>query len=101
MHLVDDDKAQVFEKLRPLGVVRKDALMQHVGIGHHDVPARAHRLACITGRITIKGISTHAEFAGGIQFRYFSDLILRQGPGRKEIQRLRLLREAACNTGKL
>ena len=32
MHLVYDDKAQVLEELRPLGVMRQDRLVEHVRI---------------------------------------------------------------------
>ena len=39
VQLVDHDVAQVLEIARPLGVVRQDAGVQHVGIGEHHVGA--------------------------------------------------------------
>ena len=41
MQLVDHDVAQVLEIARPVGVVRQDAGVQHVGIGEDDVGALA------------------------------------------------------------
>ena len=55
MQLVDDDVAQVLEALRPLGVMRQDAAVQHVGIGQHDVGALADRLAGILRRVAVVG----------------------------------------------
>ena len=36
MHLVDDHEAQVAQEIRPVGVVRQDAGVQHVGVGEDD-----------------------------------------------------------------
>ena len=37
MHLVDDHEAQVPEKVRPVGVVRQDAGVQHIRVGKNDL----------------------------------------------------------------
>ncbi len=55
VQLVDHDVAQVLEELHPLGVVRQDALVQHVGVGDHDVRARADRLARVLRRVPVVG----------------------------------------------
>ncbi len=90
VHLVDHDVLEVLEELRPLGVMRQDRLVQHVGVADDDVATRAHRLARIAGRIAIEGIRAHAEIARLVQRQQLGDLILRQRLGRKKIQRLAL-----------
>ena len=45
VQLIDHDVAQVFEALRPFGVMRQNAAVQHVGIGEHHVGPLADRLA--------------------------------------------------------
>ena len=92
VHLIDHHVLQVLEELRPFGVMRQDALVQHVGIGDDDVAVRANRLARVTGRVAIKGIGPHAEVARPVEFQQFRDLVLREGFGRKKIERL----ERAC-----
>ena len=86
MHLVDDHEFQVLEELRPLGMVREDALVQHVGIGDDDIPVRAHRLARIARRVAIEGVSTDAEVARLVEFQQFRHLILGQRLGGEKIE---------------
>src|SRR5207245_2212507 len=45
MQLVDDDELEAGEKSSPARVVRKDARMQHVRVGHHDVAGLANGCA--------------------------------------------------------
>ena len=45
VQLVDDDVLQVLEQLEPLRVVRKDGGVEHVRVGDHDLPGRAHDAA--------------------------------------------------------
>ena len=104
VHLVDDHVAQVLEELRPLGVVRQDRLVQHVGIADHDVAVQADRLARIARRVAIEGEGAHAEVAGAVEFQQFRHLVLRQRLGREQVQRLgpllqhRLRPPAGCST---
>ena len=42
VQLVDDEVAEVLERLRPVRVVRQDAAVQHVRVGEHDVRALAN-----------------------------------------------------------
>ena len=88
VQLVDDHEAQGLEELRPLGVVRQDALVQHVGVGDHDIAAGAHRLACIAGRVAVESEGAHAQFTGFVERHQLRHLVLRQGFGGEHIQRL-------------
>ncbi len=92
VHLVDDDIAQILEKLRPLGVVRQYRLVQHVRVADHDIAMQANGLARITGSVAIKGKRFDAQLTRPIQFQQFGDLILCQGLGWKQVQGLGLLR---------
>jgi len=53
--LVDDDVPQVLKELDPLGMVRKDARMEHIRIGDYDVPLSPNRLSSILGGIPVIG----------------------------------------------
>ena len=55
VQFVDDDVAQVFEQLGPLGVMRQDAAVQHVGIGEDDVGALADGAAGVLRSVAIVG----------------------------------------------
>ncbi len=55
MQLVDDDVAQILEQLRPAGMMRQDARMQHVGIAEHDMRPPANRPARILRRVAVVG----------------------------------------------
>jgi regulator of RNase E activity RraA len=64
VHLVDDDVAQVLEQRGPLGVVRQDALVEHVGVGHHHVAAGADGLPRIAGRaFTLRFVPAREDLA--------------------------------------
>mgnify|MGYP000426344100 CR=1 FL=1 len=99
VHLVEDDVLQVAEQLGPLGVVRQDALVQHVRIADHDVAAGAHRLACIPRGVAVEGEGPHPEVGGPVQFTEFRHLVLGQGLRRVEEEGggLRLLEETLEN----
>ena len=53
VQLVDDDVLQVLEQLEPLGVVREDRGVQHVGVGDHHVPGGAHDRAHVRRRVAV------------------------------------------------
>ena len=36
VHFIDDDEAQAAEEFHPVGVVRQDAGVKHVGVGQDD-----------------------------------------------------------------
>ena len=95
VHLVDDHIAQAFEKLRPLGVVRQDALMQHVGVADDDIAAGTHRFARVTRRVAIEGEGAHAEIRAAVELDELGHLILRQRLGRKQVESLGLFLEYA------
>ena len=57
VQFIEDDELQIFEKPRPLRVVRQDAFVKHVGIAEHDVSARTDRRARILRRIAVVGIN--------------------------------------------
>ena len=93
MHLVNHDVLERVEKLRPFGVMRQDALVQHIGVRHHDIPVHAHRLARISGCVAVERVGPDAERAGAIEFEQFGDLILRQGFRGKEVEGFGLVRQ--------
>ena len=53
--LVDHDDPQLFEQLEPLGVVRQDRSVEHVGVGHHDLPRRPDRGSDGVRRVAVVG----------------------------------------------
>lgn len=90
VHLIDHHIAQVFEELRPLGVMRQDRLVQHVRVGHHDVAMQADRLARIAGGVAVEGEGLHPQVAGAVEFQQLGHLVLGQRLGREQVQRLGL-----------
>ncbi len=81
VQLIDHHVAEVFEKALPLGVVRQDACVQHVGIGDHQIAARANGLARVLRRVAVvsKGAHFIAELLGpAIEFH---QLVLRKRLG--------------------
>ncbi len=86
VQLVDDHVAQVLEQLHPLGVVREDALVKHVGVRDHDVGTGPDRLAGVLGGVAVvrEGADVGPEgLDGAVQG---SELILGEGLGRKEVE---------------
>jgi len=86
MHLINHNIFQVFKELNPKRMVRQDALVQHVGIGHHDVPATAdgspRGFRCVA--VESEGFYIHPEIAhDAVNFMH---LVLTQGFGWKEVQ---------------
>ncbi len=76
MKLVDDDVPQVLKELDPLGMVGKDARMEHIRIGDYDVPMSPNRLASILGGIPIVGEGSDGVSHGIDKLLKFSHLIL-------------------------
>jgi len=89
MQFVDHDVFEVDKKLLPLGVVRQNARVQHVGIGDDNVPLPADGPARVIGCIAV----ISEGFDVGLQIRNqtvgFVHLVLRQRLGGKQIKRAR------------
>ena len=61
VHFVEDDVAQVGEEAVPAGVVREDALVEHVGVGQDDVPLVPEPPTDALGRIAVVGASEEID----------------------------------------
>ena len=55
VQLIDHDIAQILESLGPLGVVRQNARVQHVGIGQHHVGPLPDRPAGVLRSVAVVG----------------------------------------------
>ena len=90
VQLVDHDVAQILEALRPAGVMRQDAAVQHVRIGQHDVGALADGLARVLRRVAVVGegadVGAH-RVDGALEF---VQLILGQRLGGEQIHGARV-----------
>ena len=85
VELVDDDVAEILEEVHPLGVMRQDSRVEHVGIGQHQVGACAHRAPRVLRRVAV--ISVHAHVGQRLgQRRQLGQLILGQRLGREQIE---------------
>ena len=89
VQLVDHHVAEVLEEVRPLRVVRQDARVQHVGVGQHEVGARAHRAPRVLRRVAVVGEHPHVGQGLGelVQLR---ELVLGERLGRKQVEDARL-----------
>ena len=86
VQFIDHHVAQVLKQALPLGVVRQDSRVQHVGIGDHQIAARANGLARVLRGVTVVGEGAHlvAKLLGpAIEFH---QLVLRKGLGGEEIK---------------
>ena len=87
VQFVDDYVAEVLETFRPLGVVRKNAGVQHVGIGKDDVGALADGAAGVLGSVAVVGegadIGAHGVY-GGLEL---VELVFREGFGGEQVHR--------------
>ncbi len=87
VHFVDHDVPQVLEELHPLGVVRQDAAVEHVGVGHHQMAARADGFARVLRCVSVVGERPDVGADVGNQRVQLRELILGQRLGREEIER--------------
>ena len=87
MQLVNNDVAQVLERLGPLGVVRQNAGVQHVGIGKHHVGAFADGAAGVLRRVPVVGEGAEFGTHGVDGALEFGELVLGQRLGGEQIQR--------------
>ena len=87
MDFINDDEFEIFKELHPMRMVGQNALVQHIGIGHHHMPGQAHGGARRRGRVSIVGIGlhVHAHFLNQrIQLRH---LVAGERLGGEEIER--------------
>ncbi len=93
VQLVHHHVLQIGKELLPLGVVRQDAGMQHVGVGDHHMALLADGLARVIGRIAVigEGLDVGLQFAD--ETVHLVHLVIGQGLGGEEVNgpRLRLL----------
>jgi len=87
MEFVDDHEAQVLEELLPPRVVGEDSLVEHVGIGHHQVPLGPDRLAGVGRGVAVVSEGLDIRPEGVYHTLEFVDLILAQRLCRKEVER--------------
>jgi hypothetical protein len=85
VELVDDDVLEVLEQLDPLGVVRQDAGVEHVGVGQDDVAAGPDGPAGVLGRVAVVGEDPDLLGQAPVDIVELGLLVLRQGLGREEI----------------
>ena len=93
VQLVHHHEGQALEELGPLGVMGQDRLVEHVRVADDDVAAGAHRLAGVPGGISVEGVGAYAQIPGLVQLRQLRHLVLGQGLGGEEIERLPALGE--------
>ena len=87
VNFINDNVAQVFKELDPLGVVGKNAAVQHVRIGDHNVARLAHSTPSRAGRVPVVGIGLDVHAHGLDELVQFADLVRGQGLGGKKIER--------------
>jgi hypothetical protein len=91
VQLVDYDVAQVLEIAGPAGVVRKDAAVQHVGIGEHHVGLLPDGLAGVLRSVAIVGEGANLRAHGFHRRLEFVQLVLGQRLGGEHVHGARAL----------
>ena len=86
MQLVQHDVAEVLEEPHPLRVVGKDAAVQHVRVGDHDVAGGAHRPPRGGRRVAVVAEDARAELHRLDQRVQLRELILRERLRREEVE---------------
>ena len=87
VQLVDDDVAQLFEQLEPLGVMGQDRRMEHVRVGRDDLAGAPDRRPDRSRRVAVVGRcrDVHAGCRG--ELGELGDLVLRERLGGEEQER--------------
>ena len=96
VHLIHDHVAKLGEEPPPASVIRKDALVEHVGVREDRVSGLAELTACRAGRVAVVGAGReHApEIARGVrESQEPAELVLRERLRREEIERRRFFLE--------
>ena len=86
VNLVNDDIAQVFKQLYPLGVVGENAAVQHVRVGNHNVSCLPDGFPGCTWRVPVIGVGFDVHIHFFNQLVQLTDLIGRQCLGGEQIQ---------------
>ncbi len=89
VQLVDHDVAELLEQLEPLGVMRQDRRVEHVRVGHHDLPGGSDRRPDRRRRVAVVGRGRDRQTGGGRQLAELGDLVLAERLGREQQQRPR------------
>ena len=85
VQLVDHHVAEVLEEVHPLGVMRQDARVQHVGVGQDEIRPCPHRAARVLRRVAVISVHAHVRERLG-ELRQLRQLILGESLGGKEVQ---------------
>jgi hypothetical protein len=86
VELVDDDVLQVLEELQPLGVVRQDRRVEHVGVGDDDVTGLADGGARVGRGVAVVGERPDAAVEVAAELRQLRQLVLGQGLGGEQVE---------------
>ena len=89
VQLVDHHVLEVLEEVHPLGVVRQDPGVQHVGIGQHQVGPRPHRAARVLRGVAVVGEHPHVGQRLR-QLHQLGELVLGERLGGEQIEHPRL-----------
>src|SRR5207248_4327923 len=85
--LVDDDKAQVLEKLEPLRVVRKDRGVEHVRVGDDHLSCTADNAAHVGRCVAVVGVRLETDVGRIGEGPQLNQLVRGQGLGGKDVER--------------
>src|SRR5712691_8500743 len=86
VQLVDDDELEAREEPAPARVMRKDARVQHVGVGHHDVAGLANRCSASRGGVAVIRVDAHIDRESMLQRVQLRELVLGECLGRVNIK---------------
>ena len=87
VELVDDDEAQVLEKLEPLRVVRKDRGVEHVRVGDDHLPRTADHAAHVGRCVAVVGVRLETDVGRIGEGPQLNQLVRGQGLGGKDVER--------------
>src|SRR6266436_5854415 len=90
VQLVEHDVAEAFEEARPARVMREDPGVQHVRVGQDDVAFFANGFAGVSGSVAVISKNSEAAVETLVEVVKFSELVLREGFGGKEVQSSRI-----------
>ncbi len=88
MELIDHYKFQILKEVHPLGVMRKDARVKHVGVCDDHISPGPNGLPGVLGRVSVVG-ECGDRFSDPLdEILEFKHLILGEGFSREEIKGL-------------